>query len=211
MTSTASDVLDELAAIRVLPVVVIDDPAHAVPLAEALLAGGVACAEITLRTPRALEALEAMSTVPGFLVGAGTVLSERQAEESVALGARFLVSPGASTRVIRSAAALGVACVPGVSTATEVMAARDEGLRMLKLFPAAQLGGVAMISALRGPFGDVEFVPSGGIGIDNAASFAVDGVASVSTSWIAPRSEIHTDRFDAVTERARRFRHEVAR
>jgi len=92
-----------------------------------------------------------------------------------------------------------------------VMVARDEGLRTLKLFPAAQLGAAAMISALRGPFGDVEFVPSGGIGIGNAASFAIDGVASVSTSWIAPRSEISADGFDAVTERARRFRHEVAR
>ncbi|PPF65106.1 keto-deoxy-phosphogluconate aldolase [Clavibacter michiganensis] len=204
-------VLDELAAIRVLPVVVIDDPAHAVPLAEALLAGGVACAEVTLRTPRALEAVKLMSSVPGFLVGVGTVLSTRQAEESVDCGARFMVSPGTSIPVMRAAAALGVACVPGVSTSSEVMIARDEGLRTLKLFPAAQLGGAAMISALRGPFADISFVPSGGIGIDNAASYAVDGVVSVSTSWITPRADIVRGAFSETTERARRFRREVGR
>ncbi|KJC63116.1 2-dehydro-3-deoxyphosphogluconate aldolase / (4S)-4-hydroxy-2-oxoglutarate aldolase [Agreia bicolorata] len=204
-------VLDDLAAIRVLPVVVIDDPAHAVPLAEALLAGGVACAEVTLRTPRALEAVKLMSSVPGFLVGVGTVLSTQQAEDSVANGARFIVSPGTSIFVIRAAAALGVACVPGVASATEVMVARDEGLSTLKLFPAAQLGGPAMISALRGPFADISFVPSGGIGIDNAASYAIDGVASVSTSWITPRADIERGAFAETIERARRFRNEVAR
>ncbi|SMQ70800.1 bifunctional 4-hydroxy-2-oxoglutarate aldolase/2-dehydro-3-deoxy-phosphogluconate aldolase [Agreia sp. VKM Ac-1783] len=206
-----TSILDELAAIRVLPVVVIDDPANAVPLAEALVAGGVSCAEVTLRTPRALEAMRLMSSVPGFVVGAGTVLSAQQAEGSVENGARFIVSPGISIPVIRASAALDVACVPGVASSSEVMVARDEGIRTLKLFPAAQLGGAAMISALRGPFADISFVPSGGIGIENAASYAIDGVASVSTSWITPRAEIVRGAFAETTERARRFRQEVAR
>jgi 2-dehydro-3-deoxyphosphogluconate aldolase/(4S)-4-hydroxy-2-oxoglutarate aldolase len=207
----AETVLAELGATRVMPVVVIDDPADAVPLAEALLAGGVACAEVTLRTPRALEALEQMASVAGFLVGAGTVLSEAQAEECVARGARFLVSPGTSVQVIRRARQLDVAVIPGVASATEVMTALAEGVSTVKLFPAGQLGGPAMIKALRGPFADVGFVPSGGIDIDNASSFAIDGVLSVSTSWIAPRADISSGLFGEIAERARLFRQAVAR
>ena len=210
-TVLADTVLAELGAMRVMPVVVIDDPADAVPLAEALLAGGVACAEVTLRTPRALDALEQMASVAAFLVGAGTVLTEAQAEECVDRGARFLVSPGTSAQVIRRAAQRGVACIPGVASATEVMTALAEGVSTVKLFPAGQLGGPAMIRALRGPFAEVSFVPSGGIDIDNASSFAIDGVLSVSTSWIAPRAAISRGLFADITERARLFREAVAR
>jgi 2-dehydro-3-deoxyphosphogluconate aldolase/(4S)-4-hydroxy-2-oxoglutarate aldolase len=207
--ATPESTLETLAGIRVMPVVVIDDPADAVPLALALRLGGIGCAEVTLRTPRALEALESMASVEDFIVGAGTVLSAAQVDDSVERGARFIVSPGTSTDVIRRSAEHGVACVPGVATATEVMTAMAQGVRTVKLFPAVQSGGAAAIRALRGPFADVGFVPSGGIDIDNASSFAIDGVLSVSTSWIAPRADIRDGLFAEITERARLFRRAV--
>jgi 2-dehydro-3-deoxyphosphogluconate aldolase/(4S)-4-hydroxy-2-oxoglutarate aldolase len=206
---SAVDVLIRLSDIHVLPVVVIDDPGQAVPLARALVAGGVPCAEVTLRTPGAIEALRAMAGVPDFVVGCGTALSSEQVDASVDAGATFVVSPGLDESVADRCRALGVPHVPGVATATEVMRARAAGFTVQKFFPAAQLGGAAAIAALAGPFPDLRFVPSGGVGLAEAASYRGDAVHSVSTSWITPRDAVAAGRFDLVTDRARAFRDEV--
>lgn len=206
---SAVDVLSRLSEIHVLPVVVIDDPGQAVPLARALVAGGVPCAEVTLRTPGAIDALRAMAGVPDFVVGCGTALSAEQVDASVEAGATFVVSPGLDDSVADRCRALGVPHVPGVATATEVMRARTAGFTVQKFFPAAQLGGAAAIAALAGPFPDLRFVPSGGVGLAEAASYRGDAVHSISTSWITPRDAVAADRFDLVTDRARAFREEA--
>lgn len=206
---SATDVLIRLAAIRVLPVVVIDDAAQAVPLARALAAGGVPCAEVTLRTPAAIEAMRAMAGVPDFVVGSGTAVTAEQVEASVEAGARFVVSPGFDESVADRCRGLGVPHVPGVATATEVMRARAAGFTVQKFFPAAQLGGAAALAALHGPFPDLRFVPSGGVGLAEAASYRGSIVHSVSTSWITPRDVIADGRFELITERARAFREQV--
>ncbi|WP_254071156.1 MULTISPECIES: bifunctional 4-hydroxy-2-oxoglutarate aldolase/2-dehydro-3-deoxy-phosphogluconate aldolase [unclassified Rathayibacter] len=207
---SGQEVLDALATIRVLPVVVIDDPADAAPLARALVEGGVPCAEVTLRTPDADRCLAAMVAMPGFMAGCGTVLSAAQVDAACDAGAAFLVSPGFSEEIAERAERRGVVLIPGVASATEVMRARSTGLRVLKLFPASSLGGAATIAALRGPFPDVAFVPSGGVSLVEAPSYRIGGVQTVSTSWIAPRSDIASGRFDDIAERARAFRDAVA-
>jgi len=202
---------DTLGEIGVLPVVVLDDPAQALPLGRALAAGGIPCAEITLRTPAGMAAIRQLSELDGFALGAGTVLSIDQLDAAGDAGAAFAVSPGWHAGIAQRAADRGLDYVPGVATAGEVMTAMAEGLSVLKLFPAAQLGGPGMISALSGPFPDIRFVPSGGIDVDSAASYSQAAVLSVSTSWIAPRALIASGGFDEITERARRFRAAVGR
>ncbi|MGN6325414.1 bifunctional 4-hydroxy-2-oxoglutarate aldolase/2-dehydro-3-deoxy-phosphogluconate aldolase [Pseudolysinimonas sp.] len=200
----------QLGEIGVLPVVVLDDAADAPDLARALRDGGVDCAEITLRTSAGLVAIEAVAGA-GLLVGAGTVLDAAQVRSTVDAGARFVVSPGWSAEVVAACRKHGVLPVPGVATATEVMTATAAGLRTLKLFPAAQLGGPAAIAALHGPFPDIRFVPSGGIGLDEAPAYAIEPVLCVSTSWIAPRDLIREHRFAEIAERAATFRAAVGR
>lgn len=200
----------ELAAIGVLPVVVIDDAAEAPELARALRAGGIECAEVTLRTEAGLPSLAVMAA-EGLLVGAGTVLDRAALDAAVDAGARFAVSPGFGAEIVDACRDRGVLPVPGVATPTEIMTALAAGLATLKLFPAAQLGGPAAIAALHGPFPEVRFVPSGGIDVDNAAEYALDPVLSISTSWITPRALIRERRFDEITERARAFRRVVGR
>jgi 2-dehydro-3-deoxyphosphogluconate aldolase/(4S)-4-hydroxy-2-oxoglutarate aldolase len=197
--------LDRLAEIGVLPVVVIDDETRALPLALALSDGGVLCAEITLRTPAALASLRAMAEAPNFLVGCGTVLSAEQVDLAVDAGAGFIVSPGFDDTVAARARDRGVPYIPGVGTATEVMRARSSGLVVQKLFPAAQLGGAAAVAALAGPFSDVTFVPSGGVTLADVASYRLNAVHAVSTSWIAPRHDIAAGNFDAISHRAQEF------
>jgi len=190
---------------RIVPVVVIDDPIHAVPLARALHAGGIGCAEITLRTDAGLPSIAAIAReVPGFLVGAGTVLDRADAERAVAAGARFVVSPGLDPDVVDAARAHGLDVVPGVATPTEVQTAVALGLDRLKLFPAGVLGGLALIDALRGPFPDVQYLPSGGVGPGNAAEYARHpGVFAISGSWMAPRALIAQGAFDDIERLAR--------
>ena len=205
---TAVDALARLGDVGVLPVVVIDDAERAAGLARDLADGGVPCAEVTFRTPAAADAIRAMAEVPGFLVGAGTVLTPEQVDVAVAAGAAFVVSPGLDDLVATRAAELGVPYVPGVATATEVMRARAAGFAVQKLFPAAQLGGAPFVAALAGPFSDMSFVPSGGVALEDAASYRLPSVLAVSTSWIAPRADVAAGRRDVV-ERARDFRRAV--
>ncbi|MEV5317416.1 bifunctional 4-hydroxy-2-oxoglutarate aldolase/2-dehydro-3-deoxy-phosphogluconate aldolase [Streptomyces sp. NPDC052687] len=172
----------------VVPVVVVADPADAVPLARALVAGGLPVIEVTLRTPGALEAIRAIAgEVPEAVVGAGTVLTPAQAEESVAAGARFLVSPGWTDALLAAMRASGVPYLPGVSTTSEVVALLERGVREMKFFPAEAAGGTAYLRSLSGPLPQARFCPTGGIGPGSAPAYlALPNVGCVGGSWMLP-------------------------
>lgn len=191
---------------KIVPVVVIDDAAHAVPLAEALLRGGIGCAEITLRTDAGRAAIEAIAAagIDGFTVGAGTVVRPDDVDRSVAAGAAFVVSPGFDPEIHARAVAAGIDALPGVATPTEVQAAVRAGLTRLKLFPAGVLGGLSLIEALRGPFPDVSYLPSGGVSPSNASEYARHpGVFAISGSWMATRRLIADGAFDEIERLSR--------
>jgi len=199
-----NDVIQQLARLRMVPVVVIDDAAVARPMAEALMAGGITCAEITLRTPAGIEAIRAAAQVDGFLVGAGTVLTAQQVDDCGDAGARFIVSPGLDRDVVARAGAKGITAIPGVATATELQQALQLGLSVLKVFPAASLGGPAFLNALSGPFPDVRFVPSGGISLESAPGYlAVPSVAAISGSWLTPQTALLDHDFATIERLAR--------
>jgi 2-dehydro-3-deoxyphosphogluconate aldolase/(4S)-4-hydroxy-2-oxoglutarate aldolase len=192
-------VLDRLAAIRVVPVVVIDDPGHADSLGAALVSGGLPCAEVTLRTRAGEAALRTMAARGDMLVGAGTVLTAEQVDRAVDAGADFIVSPGFALEVVTRAQKLGVAVVPGVATASEVQSAVVAGLDAMKFFPAAQAGGLSMLSALAGPFPAVRFLPSGGVNLGNVLAYlAHPSVFAVGGSWMVPRERIVAADFEAI-------------
>jgi 2-dehydro-3-deoxyphosphogluconate aldolase/(4S)-4-hydroxy-2-oxoglutarate aldolase len=195
--------LDALCAYGVVPVVVLEDASDARPLAAALAAGGLPLAEVTFRTAAAADALRALADDPALHVGAGTVVRPEQVDEAVAAGARFVVSPGLSQHVGERCREHGVPVVPGVATASDVMAALDLGLDVLKLFPAEACGGVATLKALAGPFPDVRFVPTGGISAANAASYlTLPSVAAVGGSWMVAPQLVRSGDFDGVTRLA---------
>lgn len=180
--------LDIMRDAPVIPVIVLNDVAHAVPMARALLAGGLRMLEITLRTPVALACIEAIAReVPQAVVGAGTVRSAADAQAAQAAGARFAVSPGYSSRVAQACRDRLLPLLPGVATGSEIMAAQDDGWSELKFFPAMQAGGLAMLKAWAGPFGDVRFCPTGGVTPQNAPDFlAMPNVVCVGGSWLVP-------------------------
>jgi len=176
----------------VVPVVVVDDPSDAVPLARALVAGGLCAIEVTLRTPAALDAIRAVAdAVPDAVVGAGTVLTPGQVTRSVEAGARFLVSPGWTDSLLDAMRASGVPYLPGVSTASEVVALLERGVRELKFFPAEAAGGTAYLRSLYGPLPQVRFCPTGGIGPGSAPDYlALPNVACVGGSWMLPADAV---------------------
>jgi 2-dehydro-3-deoxyphosphogluconate aldolase/(4S)-4-hydroxy-2-oxoglutarate aldolase len=188
-TMTALEVMHDA---PVIPVIVLHDVAHAVPLARALVAGGIRMLEVTLRTPQALQCIEAIAReVPEAVVGAGTIRSAADAQASVLAGARFGVSPGYTRTVGKACHELGLPLLPGVATGGEIMMAQEDGYMQLKFFPALQAGGLAMLKAWQGPFGDVTFCPTGGIHAGNAPEFlALSNVACVGGSWIVPSDAI---------------------
>jgi 2-dehydro-3-deoxyphosphogluconate aldolase / (4S)-4-hydroxy-2-oxoglutarate aldolase len=187
----------------VVPVVVLDDPEQAVPLGEALLAGGIDVIEITLRTDAGLESIRRLAGLPGLHVGAGTVLVPDEVDEVVKAGARFVVSPGISADVVQRCRALGVPALPGVATASELMTATALGLTEVKFFPAGLLGGPAAIRALAAPFTRMAFMPSGGVKPDNMADYlAVPAVPAVSGSWMVEPGLLRAKDWDEVTARA---------
>src|SRR3954447_24803186 len=188
----------------IVPVVVLEELDTAVPVAAALAEGGLPVAEGTFRTAVAPDALARIAAATDVLVGAGTVVRPEQVDEAVGAGAQFIVTPGLSARVIERCRALDVLVIPGVATATEVIAALDLGLGLLKLFPAEAAGGVALLRALRGPFPDVRFVPTGGISAANAASYlALPSVAAVGGSWMVAPELIAARDYASVTRLAR--------
>jgi 2-dehydro-3-deoxyphosphogluconate aldolase/(4S)-4-hydroxy-2-oxoglutarate aldolase len=187
----------------VIPVIVIDEVDHAVPLAEALVAGGLRVLEVTLRTPAAIEAIKAMTQVPGAIVGAGTVLNPEQLDRALAAGSQFIVSPGLTEPLGRSAVESGVPFLPGVATSGEIMRGLDLGLTHFKFFPAVAAGGIPALKAIGGPFADVRFCPTGGITEASAPEWlALEQVLCVGGSWIAPRGSVDREAVTAAAARA---------
>ncbi len=186
---STSSVLD-LAA--VVPVVVVEDASDAVPLARALVAGGLPAIEVTLRTPAGLDAIRAIAgAVPDAVVGAGTVLTPEQVTAAVRAGARFLVSPGWTDALLTAMQASGVPFLPGVSTTSEVVALLERGVREMKFFPAQAAGGTAYLKSLAGPLPQARFCPTGGIGPDNAPEYlALPNVGCVGGTWMLPADAI---------------------
>ncbi|VFR78406.1 4-Hydroxy-2-oxoglutarate aldolase @ 2-dehydro-3-deoxyphosphogluconate aldolase [plant metagenome] len=199
---TAGDVLGDA---PVIPVIVLDDPELAAPLARALLAGGIRMLEVTLRTPRALECIAAIARdVPEAIVGAGTLRCAADASAARRAGARFGVSPGFTPAIGRACQELALPLVPGVATSSEILAATEAGFRALKFFPAMQAGGMALLKAWQGPFGDIVFCPTGGIHAGNAADFlALDNVACVGGSWLVPADALAARDWPRITALAR--------
>lgn len=188
----------------VIPVLVIDDIAHAVPLARALVAGGLPVLEVTLRTDCALEAIALMAGVEGARVGAGTVLGAHDAARAKAAGASFAVSPGATDALITACAAQDLPLLPGAATASEVMALLHRGYRTMKFFPAGPAGGPAMLKALGGPLPHATFCPTGGVSPGNAGDYlSLSNVACVGGSWVAPPDLLRAGDWAAVTALAR--------
>ncbi|HEY5784617.1 MAG TPA: bifunctional 4-hydroxy-2-oxoglutarate aldolase/2-dehydro-3-deoxy-phosphogluconate aldolase [Microlunatus sp.] len=185
----------------IIPVVVIDDPAHAVPLALALLAGGVAIIEVTLRTPRALDAVAAIAAeVPEIALEVGSVLTAAQVDQALAVGSDFLVSPGASPALLERLVAAPVPVLPGVATVSEVLTALDHGLAELKFFPAGPAGGPAYLAAIGGPVPQVRFCPTGGVTATNLRDYlAVPGVAAVGGTWLTPKAMIGSEDWAGIT------------
>ena len=177
---------------RVVPVIVISDVAQAVPMAHALLAGGIDVMEITLRHSAGLAAIEAVAKqVPQMHVGAGTVTRAHEMQQVADAGARFALSPGMSEALVQAAMDCRLPFMPGVMTPAEVMQARDHGFGLMKLFPAAQAGGLGMLKALSGPLGDVQFCPTGGVTPQNMAEYLLlPNVAMVGGSWLTPADAV---------------------
>ena len=188
----------------VIPVIVLNDVAHAVPMARALVAGGIRMLEVTLRTPQALACMEAIAKeVPDAVVGAGTVRSPADAIAAANAGAKFAVSPGYTSAVGQACRDQGLALLPGVATGSEIMMAQEDGFTELKFFPAMQAGGPAMLKAWSGPFFDVRFCPTGGVSLQNAADFlALPNVVCVGGSWLVPADAMAAGDWARITQLA---------
>jgi 2-dehydro-3-deoxyphosphogluconate aldolase/(4S)-4-hydroxy-2-oxoglutarate aldolase len=201
-TLTALDVMRDA---PVIPVIVLHDVKDAAPLARALVAGGIRMLEVTLRTREALECIEIIAKeVPEAVPGAGTIRSAADAQASALAGARFGVSPGYTRSVGKACHDLGLPLLPGVATGSEIMLGQEDGLTEFKFFPAVQAGGVAMLKAWQGPFGDVRFCPTGGVHAGNAHEFlSLANVACVGGSWIVPTDAIAAGDWARITALAR--------
>ncbi|WP_370318592.1 2-dehydro-3-deoxy-phosphogluconate aldolase [Oricola sp.] len=189
----------------VIPVIVLDDAKDAVPLAKALVAGGLPAIEITLRTDAALESIRRVAAeVPEALVGAGTILNAAQFDEAVAAGSKFIVSPGLTPELVEAANGSPVPLLPGAVTSSEIMAALEDGYSLLKFFPAEQAGGAAYLKSLSSPFGAVRFCPTGGVSAKNAPDYlSLPNVLCVGGSWVAPKDAVSGGDWDRITALAK--------
>lgn len=205
MTTIPRSGADVLDLAPVMPVVVVEDAEHAVPLARALVAGGLPGIEVTLRTPAALAAIERIAQeVPGAVVGAGTVVNGEQAEAAAKAGARFLVSPGCTPALARAMADTGLPALPGVATVSEAMALLELGLTELKFFPAEASGGAKFLKSLTGPLPQLRFCPTGGITAKSAPDYlALPNVGCVGGSWLTPAALVTGGRWEEITGLAR--------
>ena len=204
MTDKTAKLLSTLKLQPVVPVLIVDDAKSAVPLARALVAGGLKAIEITLRTPAALEAIRAVADeVEGAVAGAGTILDARQYEEAVKAGSQFIVSPGTTRDLLKAAADSDIPLLPGAATASEVMSLRAEGYTVLKFFPAEQAGGAAYLKSLSSPRAGVSFCPTGGISLKNAMDYlSLPNVVCVGGSWVAPKDLVAAGDWDGITKLA---------
>ncbi len=183
-----TDTIARISEIGIVPVIVLDDPGLARPLADALAEGGLPCAEVTLRTPRAAEVLTVMARDPRLVAGAGTVLTVAQVDAAIDAGATYIVTPGYSRDVVRAGQDRGIPVIPGVATPTEIQMALADGITLVKFFPAEAIGGARALSAMAGPFPMLRFIPTGGITPGSLDSYlALPSVAAVGGSWmVAP-------------------------
>lgn len=201
MTDKSIDQIMRLAP--VIPVIVIDRIEDAVPMAEALVAGGLPVLEVTLRTPAALDALAAMKRVKGAVVGAGTVLDPAMLDSALAAGAEFIVSPGLTDNLGKAAVASGIPFLPGTANAGDIMRGLDLGLSRFKFFPAVTSGGIPALKALAGPFGQARFCPTGGITPATASEWlALDAVLCVGGSWVVPSGPLDPAQIEALAREA---------
>ena len=200
-----NEVLEKIQKIGIVPVVVLDDPKDAAPLAKALCEGGLPCAEVTFRTAAAEESIKIMtSQFPDMLVGAGTVLTAEQADRAAAAGARFIVSPGLNPTVVKHCMEKGLPVVPGTATPSDVETAISLGLDTVKFFPAEQAGGIAMIKAMAAPYTQMKFMPTGGINAKILKSYlAFDKVLACGGSWMVKKELISSGQFDKIRELTR--------
>jgi 2-dehydro-3-deoxyphosphogluconate aldolase/(4S)-4-hydroxy-2-oxoglutarate aldolase len=202
---TATPKQEKLAALfaqaTIIPVLTIERPEDAVPLARALVAGGVRTLEVTLRTPVAIESAKAiMAHVPEAVVGIGTILNADDLARVEAIGARFGISPGATPDLLKAAAASALPFAPGIATASELMLALAHGFNLVKFFPAEPSGGIKALRALAGPFPDARFCPTGGIGEANAAAWLAEpNVVAVGGSWLCPAADIRSGNWSGIT------------
>lgn len=197
--------IEVMRAAPIIPVIAIDNLDHAVPMARALVAGGLRVLEITLRTPVALAAIEKIAKeVEGAIVGVGTISKPEHFQQSIDAGAVFGISPGLTPELIAAAQASGLAFLPGVMTPSELIAARNAGFSEVKLFPAMQAGGIGMLKAMYGPFPDMTFCPTGGITLQTAPDFlALPNVACVGGSWFTPKDAMAAGNWAKLTELAK--------
>ena len=200
------EVVATLRRYRLVPVIVIDDAGKAPDLGRALAAGGLPCAEVTFRTAGAREALARLAgECPDVLAGAGTVLTPAQAKDARDAGARFIVAPGFSPAVVDYCLEHEIPVFPGIATPTDIEAALSRGLKVLKFFPAEPLGGVAYLKAISAPYGSVEFMPTGGVTVQNVASYlAFPRVVACGGSWMAPSDWIAGGDFERITDEVRK-------
>ena len=198
--------LERIHAIRIVPVIAIDDAAQAIPLAKALIAGGIPCAEITFRTAAAAESIAAISAeVPAMLVGAGTVLSREQADRAKAAGAAFAVSPGFNPHIVDYCGQIGLPIIPGCSSPSDMEQAIERGLQVVKFFPAEQAGGLPFLKAVAAPYTGLRFMPTGGIGPQNLAEYlSFSRVIACGGSWMAKPEMIAAGRFDEIAQLCRK-------
>ena len=191
----------------VIPVIVIDEVEHAVPLARALVAGGLRVLEVTLRTPAALEAITAMKSVDGAIVGAGTVTNQTELAAAINAGSEFIVSPGLTETLGKAAIRENIPFLPGIANAGDIMRGLDLGLTHFKFFPAMAAGGLPALKALAAPFGQCRFCPTGGITLENAPEWlGFDPVLCVGGSWVAPRGEVNEAEVEKVAREAASLR-----
>lgn len=200
-----TSIMTRIAKCGIVPVIVLNDAKKAVPLAQALLAGGIDVMEITFRTAAARESIEAVSReVPEILVGAGTVLNQKQMDEAISAGAKFLVSPGSDSELIQAATAAGCPLLPGAVTPSEIMAGLKLGVKVFKFFPAENYGGLATLKSLGAPFADISFVPTGGISDKNIRPYLENKrVMAVGGSWMAPAALVDAGDFVAIEQLTR--------
>jgi 2-dehydro-3-deoxyphosphogluconate aldolase/(4S)-4-hydroxy-2-oxoglutarate aldolase len=208
-----AEVLAALGRTGLVPVITIENPDDAVPLAEALLDGGIGCAEVTFRTPAAAEAIAGISsTCRELLTGAGTVLTVEQAEQATQAGAQYVVAPGFDPAVVGWCQERNVPVIPGAATPTEICMAMARGLDLVKFFPAEAMGGVQMLRALSAPFAGVRFIPTGGITAANLPQYlALPNVAACGGSWMAKEDMISAGKFTEITHLSRQARAIVGR
>ena len=196
-------IADIMQTAPVIPVIVVDKVEHAVPLARALVAGGLRVLEVTLRTPAALDAIRAMKQVEGAIVGAGTVTNQQELAAAIGAGSEFIVSPGLTESLGKAAIREGIPFLPGIANAGDIMRGLDLGLTHFKFFPAMAAGGLPALKALAAPFGQCRFCPTGGITLENAPEWlAFDPVLCVGGSWVAPRGAVDEAEVEKVAREA---------